>query len=143
MALWFFKEKSCNIYSPTRGNACSMNCVTAFNKYEVALFFQNLKEFMEKYKFTGSKVYNMDETGVTTVQDPGTIIAEKGQKGVGSITSYERGKNITIICAMSASGSYIPPMFIYPRQRMSPQLCKDGPAEAIYHCSTNGWTNEE
>lgn len=43
---------------------------------------------------------------------------------------------------MSASGSYIPSMFIYPRQRMSAQLSKDGPDEAIYHCSKNGWTNE-
>ncbi|XP_074041347.1 uncharacterized protein [Leptinotarsa decemlineata] len=85
----------------------------------------------------------MDETGVTTVQDPGTVIAEKGQKRVGSVTSYERGKNITVICAVSAAGSYIPPMFIYPRQRMSPQLSKDGPIEAIYHCSKNGWTNQE
>lgn len=137
----FFKRNpSITIRQP---EATSMNRVTAFNIDEVKLFFQNLEDVMQKHQFTGSKVYNMDETGVTTVQDPGTIIAERGQKRVGSVTSYERGKNITVICAMSASGSYIPPMFIYPRQRMSPQLCKDGPAEAIYHCSKNGWTNEE
>lgn len=123
--------------------ATSINRVTAFNKGEVNLFFENLEDVMRKHQFTGSKIYNIDETGITTVQDPGTIIAQKGQKRVGSITSYERGKNITVICAVSASGSYIPPMFIYSRQRMSPQLCKGGPTEAIYHCSKNGWTNEE
>ncbi|XP_063911278.1 uncharacterized protein LOC135128298 [Zophobas morio] len=122
--------------------ATSINRVTAFNKAEVTLFFKNLEDIMEKHMFTASKIYNMDETGISTVQDPGTIIAEKGQKRVGSVTSYERGKNITVICAVSAAGSYIPPMFIYPRKRMSPQLCKGGPTEAIYHCSKNGWTNQ-
>lgn len=88
--------------------ATSINRVTAFNKEEVTLFFKNLEDVMEKHKHTASKIYNMDETGITTVQDPGTIIAEKGQKRVGSVTSYERGKNITVICAVSAAGSYIP-----------------------------------
>lgn len=123
--------------------ATSINRVTAFNKDEVDLFFKNLELIMEKHKFRTSKIYNMDETGISTVQDPGTVIAEKGQKRVGSVTSYERGKNITVICAVSAAGSYIPPMFIYPRKRMSPQLSKDGPNEAIYHCSKNGWTNHD
>lgn len=36
-----------------------------------------------------------------------------------------------------------PPMFIFPRKRMTPTLEKDGPAGAIYKCSDNGWINEE
>jgi hypothetical protein len=66
----------------------------------------------------------MDETGISTVQDPGKIIAPKGQKCVGSVTSWERGKNVTVICSMSASGTYIPPLFIFPRKRMCYQLQK-------------------
>lgn len=93
---------------------------------------------METYQFPASNIYNIDETRVTTVQDPGTIVAEKGQKRIGSVTSYERGKNMTVICAVSASRSYTPPILIYPRQRMLAQLSKDGPTEAIHHCSKNG-----
>ncbi|XP_025420160.1 uncharacterized protein LOC112690370 [Sipha flava] len=73
----------------------------------------------------------MDETRISTVEDPGKIIASKGQKRVGSITSWERGKNVTVFCGMSSSGTFIPPTFIFPRKRMSNQLTK------------NGWTNEE
>ncbi|KAJ8946715.1 hypothetical protein NQ318_006973 [Aromia moschata] len=57
--------------------------------------------------------------------------------------SYLRGKTVTVICAMSASGSLIPPLFIFPLQRHSPHLEKDGPLGAVYISSHNGWTNEK
>lgn len=85
----------------------------------------------------------MDETGISTVQKPGKVLAPKGQKQVGSATSWERGRNITVICAFSASGIYLPPMFIFPRQRMSHLLERGGPAGSLYKCSHNGWSNEE
>jgi hypothetical protein len=53
------------------------------------------------------------------------------------------GKNATVICAMNVAGGFIPSMFIYPRQRMSPTLKKDGPTGALYKCSKNCWTNED
>lgn len=34
-------------------------------------------------------------------------------------------------------------MFIFPRKRLSPLLEKDGPAEALYKCSLNGWIDEK
>lgn len=40
--------------------------------------------------------------GIITVQDPGTIIvAEKAQKRVDSVTRYERGKIVIVICTAS------------------------------------------
>ena len=36
----------------------------------------------------------------------------------------------------------IPPLFIFPRQRMLAQLQKDGLPSAIYNNSKNGWGNE-
>lgn len=44
---------------------------------------------------------------------------------------------------MSAAGGYVPPMFIFPRKRMTPTLEKDGLAVAIYKCSDSGWINED
>jgi hypothetical protein len=45
---------------------------------------------MDKYKFESSRIYNMDETGISTVQKPGKILGPTGQKQVGSATSWER-----------------------------------------------------
>lgn len=125
-----------------KAEAISINRILGFNKTEVMRFFNNLERLMMQHHFEPTMIYNVDETGITTVQETEKVIAPKGQKRVGSVTSWERGKTITVICAMSASGSFIPPLFIFPRKRHSPQLEKDGPHGAVYTCSHNGWTNE-
>lgn len=56
----------------------------------------------------------MDEIGIANVQKPVNIVATKGAIAVGKITSGERGKT-TVLCAMNAAGTYIPPMFIFAR----------------------------
>jgi hypothetical protein len=43
-------------------------------------------------------------------------------KQVGRITSALRGKNITVVGTVTAAGTFIPPMIIYRRVRMNPQL---------------------
>lgn len=126
-----------------KAEAVSINRILGFNKIEVTLFFNNLERLMMQHSFEPQMIYNVDETGITTVQETEKNIAPKGQKRVGSVTSWERGKTVTVICAMSASGSFIPPLFIFPRQRHSSQLEKDGPLGAVYTCSHNGWTNEK
>lgn len=111
-----------NNISIRKPEATSINRITAFNKTEVSLLFELLGQMMEKHRFVAKNIYNCDETGISTVQTPGKILATKGQKRVGSITSWERGKNITMLCAVSSAGGYIPPMFIFPRKRMTPLL---------------------
>lgn len=132
-----------NNLSVRKAEGTSLNRATAFNKNEVTVFFKLLEEMMEKFKFLPRNIYNVDETGISSVQDPGKIVTQKGQKRVGSITSGERGKTVTAVCAVSATGVYLPPMFIYARQRHSPPLEYDGPRGAIYRCSKNGWINED
>ena len=57
-------------------------------------------------------MWNLDETGVTTVQRPCKIMAEKGVKQVGSATSAERGNLVTVIHGVNAAGNSIPQMCI-------------------------------
>lgn len=123
--------------------ATSLNRITAFNKAEVKLFYSNLAAMLDKHSFPVTRIFNADETGFTSVQVPCKILAEKGQKRVGFATSAERGKNITIMCAFSASGVYVPPLFIFPRKRMADHLKKNGPPGAKYFCSESGWMTEE
>ncbi|XP_045449135.1 uncharacterized protein LOC123657659 [Melitaea cinxia] len=132
-----------NKLSARKAEGTSLNRAKAFNKHEVSIFFKLLEELMEKYKFLPRNIFNMDETGITSVHYPGKVITEKGQKRVGSITSGERGTTVTAVCAVSATGSYIPPMLIYPRQRHSLALENDGPRGAVYRYSKNGWINED
>ena len=43
---------------------------TAFNRYTVNEFFDNLASVMDRYKFTPNRIFNVDETGVITVESP-------------------------------------------------------------------------
>ncbi|KAJ4437617.1 hypothetical protein ANN_17762 [Periplaneta americana] len=110
---------------------------------EIQRVYSKLESLFSKFNFPARRIYNVDETEVSTVHTTSRIIASKGTKQVGTIISWERGKNITVCCAVSAAGDYIPPMFIFPRQRMSPQLQCDGPTGALYKCSKNGWMTSE
>lgn len=85
----------------------------------------------------------MDETGISSVQKPVQILALKVKKQEGGATSWGRGHNITVVCCMNDSGSYVPSMFIFPRRRMSPLLERGRPAGSLYRCSHNGWSNED
>lgn len=92
-----------------------------------------------KYKFLPKNKYN------STVQDPGKISPATGQKGEGSIISWERGKKITFLCTMSAAGGYVRPIFIFSwkRAKWTLTLENDGPTGEICKCWDNGWINEE
>jgi hypothetical protein len=64
----------------------------------------------------------MDETGILTVEEPGIFLALKGQKRVSFVTTWQRGKTVTVICAMVVACSFMPAMFIYPQQTMTTLL---------------------
>ena len=71
----------------------------------------------DKYKFNNYDIYNIDETGVTTVHRPDRIVASKGTKQVGAITSAEKGTLVTVAIAVSASETMVPSMFVFPRAK--------------------------
>ena len=85
----------------------------------------------------------MDETGLTTVQNPQKVVTSKGIQSVGKITSGKRGTLVTMLCACNAAGAFSPPMFIFPRQRMSDSLMVCAPPQAIGFANKNGWVNQD
>ncbi|KAF6211810.1 hypothetical protein GE061_012325 [Apolygus lucorum] len=62
----------------------------------------------------------MDESGVKTV--PNNLpkhVALTGKSDVSKINAAKHGPTVTAVCAMSAVGHYVPPLFIYSRKRVS------------------------
>lgn len=49
-------------------------------------------------------------------------ISIKGRKEVAALTSAERGKLIIVVICMTAVGSYIPSLIIWPRKNMRNEL---------------------
>lgn len=115
-----------------------------FNKVNVSNYFQLLGKLYDDNKYTGNRIYNCDETGISIVpKSRCKIIALKGRKQVGALTSAERGATITVETCFSATGHYIPPMIIFPRKRMKPELMVNAPEGAWGVCSDSGWINTE
>ena len=114
-----------------------------FNKPQVAAFFQLLADVIDKHKFTPRQIFNADETGISTVQKLSKVLAPRGKKQVGGLTSAERGVNVTAMCCISASGMYLPPLLIFPRVRMKEELKDGAPPETAFACQKSGWIDSE
>ncbi|KAJ4432782.1 hypothetical protein ANN_21421 [Periplaneta americana] len=114
--------------------------VKAFTPENVAKFFDNYEPLLTKVNRNPHRVYNVDETGITTVQHKHRkVIGMKGKKQVASLTSSERGNLITIVTCMNAAGTYVPPLVIFPRKNMKEELMDGAPAGSISACHPSGW----
>lgn len=123
--------------------ATSLSRALSFNRHNVKIFFDNLQAQMKVLKVSGKQIYNLDETGLTTVQKSPKVIASKGTKQVGQITSRERGELVTLCGIVSATGQSIPPVYIFPRKKFSEFFMSGAPESSLGLTSSNGWMNSE
>lgn len=141
---WLRKfRENCNFTLRTP-EATSIGRLMGFNEVQVKKFFDILKEVREAYKFEPYNIYNLDESGLSTVpsRQP-KVLSPIGTKRVAKIVSAERGKTITVVCAMNAIGSYVPPFIIYPRKRMRPEFLTGGPPGCVGYAQDTGYMTSE
>ncbi|XP_034839890.2 uncharacterized protein [Maniola hyperantus] len=117
---------------------------SGFNQVQVKRFFDLLTDLITKHKLTPDRIFNVDETGMTTVpKSMPRILGTKGKKQVGLLTSAERGQLVTVVCRFGADGSYMPPIFVYPRKRMKPELMLNAPRGSSAFCHESGWIQKD
>jgi len=143
MKYFFIRHPQLTVRKP---EAVSIQRAAGFNRGKVNIFFDILDEVCfdnGKRIIPFANIYNVDESGFTCVQKPQKVVATKGKKNVGALTSGEKGKTVTVVCCVSATGVYIPPVFIFPRVRMKQSLMDHGPPGSLGTCTKSGCINEE
>lgn len=111
-----------------------------FNKVNVYGFFDILEKVVDENKIDALHIYNMDESGFSTVQKKAQrVLASKGKHQVGAISSGERGVLTTFVACTNANGNYVPPMIIYKRKRMHPSLANGAPPASLVEVSESGY----
>lgn len=113
---------------------------SGFNRQSVSEFFDLLEKVMDEKKFSPKQIFNVDECGICIVQSKcPQILALKGKRQIGALTSTERGSLITVSMCMSADGVFVPPMVIFPRKNCNEQLKKGAPPGTLFKFHPSGW----
>ena len=119
-----------------------MTKATSFNNHNVNQFFDKIATVIDREKFQAGDVWNLDETGGTTVQKLRSVVATKRVKQIGSITSAEHGELVTIgvHVAVSVSGNTMSSMFIFLRVKC---FIRDGPVGCVGTTHPSGWMTHD
>lgn len=73
---------------------------------------------------------------------PDKIVDTKGWQQVGALTSFEQGTLVTVAVAGNAQGGYIPPFFVFPRERLQEHFLWGGPVGCTGAANGSGWMQE-
>ncbi|XP_069693143.1 tigger transposable element-derived protein 1-like [Periplaneta americana] len=135
-----FMQRHKDVLAIRKPTGTSHARATGFNREEVHKFFDLLDSLFAQHQFSAERVFNVDETGLSVVQSKiPQIIGLKGKRQIGALTAAERGSLMTVIVCMSAGGSFVPPMIIFPRKNMSQHLMRGAPPGSISACHPSGW----
>ena len=82
---------------------------------------------MKLWVYTNSVLHKYETlTKLVYYSGPIKIVAAKGKHNVGAIMSGERGTNVTMATAVSASGNTVPPMFVFPLKNHKDYFVNNG-----------------
>ncbi|XP_058805227.1 uncharacterized protein LOC131672183 [Phymastichus coffea] len=121
----------------------SLNRVKAFCTTKVQKFFDQLGAMYDEHHFPATHVYNMDESGFSTVPTKiGRVITLKGTRRVGKVEAAERGTMITMALTVDANGNSLPPFFLYPRKNMQSCYLDNATSGTDALANGSGWMDQ-
>ena len=89
-----------------------------------------------------AQIFNCDETGLPLDQTPALVVAARGQKHPRAVTTGSK-KQITVLACANAAGYALPPLVIFSRKALNPELTVGEIPGTMYGLSDSGWMDGE
>jgi hypothetical protein len=64
-------------------------------------------DIFDRYRFGSNRIFSVNENEVSNVPKTPPVFGNKGQKWARVARRFEKSRNITVHCAMSASGLFV------------------------------------
>ena len=87
-------------------------------------------------------IFNMDETGMPFDPCPLKVVTWKGHKNPSQVSSGVKSQ-VTVVACVSAGGQCLPPMVIWDRKMLPPELAVGEVPGTIYGLSDKGWIDQQ
>ena len=122
----------------------SLARASAFDRDILDNYFDELESTLEANEFLDKpcQIFNMDETGMPLDPKPLKIVTWKGHKNPSQVSSGVKTQ-ITVVGCVSAGGQCLPPMVIWDRKSLPPELAVEEVPGAAYGLSSRGWIDQE
>ena len=88
------------------------------------------------------QIFNADESGFPLSPKAPKILAKKNQKHPAALSSGNKSQ-ITVLCCCNASGYSIPPLVIFDRKVLKPELTIGEVPGTMYGLNDSGWMDTE
>lgn len=118
------------------------------NKDMVEMWFSTLFKFLDSevpdYKMlinNPRRIFNADESGFPLCIKSGKVLAGVGSKHVYQVVTNNKTQ-ITVMACFNALGDYLPPLIVYPGQRLR-DVGLSSFTEAIFGQTENGWMDAD
>ena len=96
---------------------------------------ENVADILEE----SERISNSDESGFMTNSKTGLILGPKGMKDLYEIKTGSEKESITVLVTINAKGKILPPMIIYPYERVPSDIVRNMNPEWVAGRSKSGW----
>ena len=107
-------------------------------------YFDLLRDTLSDNKLLDrpAQIFNCDETGMPLDQAQPYVVAAKGQKHPRTVVTGSK-KQITVLACANASGNALPPLVIFARKALNPELTRGEVPGTMYGLTDSGWMDGE